>query len=102
MSTETSIREALAEEFAPRHLELQNESHMHAGGAGRESHFRCVLVSERFDGQSLIARHRAVHGALGEIMARVHAFSVHAYTPEEWAQRQEEAPDSPPCAGGSR
>ncbi|MFP4273158.1 MAG: BolA family protein [Halothiobacillaceae bacterium] len=98
MSTEARIRETLQARFAPERLELQNESHMHAGGAGRESHFRCVLVAEGFDGQSLLERHRAVHAALGDLMGRIHAFSVHAYTPAEWLQRAQQAPASPPCA----
>ncbi|HHO70599.1 MAG TPA: BolA family transcriptional regulator, partial [Halothiobacillus sp.] len=77
----------------------ENESHMHASGKGSESHFRCVIVSASFEGQSLLTRHRAVYDALSESMVRgVHALAIHAYTPNEWALRGV-APASPACGG---
>ena len=99
MSIQKMIEESLVSHFTPSHMEVENESHMHASGKGSESHFRCVIVSTSFEGQSLLARHRAVHDALAEPRARgVHALAIHAYTPEEWALR-DEAPASPACGG---
>jgi BolA protein len=81
MSIENEIHEKLLAEFAPETLEVVNESHLHAGHSGDdgsgESHFRVVIVAEAFAPMSRIARHRAVHGALGkDLIARIHALAL--------------------------
>ena len=81
MSREDDIRQALETAFHPRTLEVINESHRHAGHGGDdgsgESHFRVKIASEAFAGQSRVARHRAVHAALGaDLMARIHALAL--------------------------
>ena len=92
MRIETSIREKLAQAFAPAELQVANDSHRHAGhhsspGTG-ESHFSVTVVSEAFAGKSLLERHRMVNAALAEELAgRVHALAVNALTPEERAGR---------------
>ena len=92
MRIETSIREKLAQAFAPAELQVVNDSHRHAGhhsspGTG-ESHFSVTVVSEAFAGKSLLERHRMVNAALAEELAgRVHALAVNALTPEERAGR---------------
>ena len=91
MRIETSIREKLAQAFAPAELQVVNDSHRHAGhhsspGTG-ESHFSVTVVSEAFAGKSRLQRHRMVNAALAEELAgRVHALSVRALTPEERAK----------------
>ena len=91
MRIETSIREKLAQAFAPAELQVVNDSHRHAGhhsspGTG-ESHFSVTVVSEAFAGRSRLERHRMVNAALAEELAgRVHALSVSALTPEERAK----------------
>ncbi|QFS82317.1 transcriptional regulator BolA [Roseivivax sp. THAF40] len=74
---ETRLREA----FAPRELVVRDDSERHRGHAGfqegGESHFHVIVRSEAFKGQSRIARHRAVHGALGpELVTAIHALSL--------------------------
>ncbi len=103
MTRAERIRASLGESFAPVALEVIDETHMHSVPPGSESHFKVVVVSERFAGQSRVARHRAVNEALaGEIEAGLHALSVQAYSPEEWAARGGVIPESPPCLGGSK
>ena len=91
MRIETSIREKLAQAFAPAELQVVNDSHRHAGhhsspGTG-ESHFSVTVVSDAFAGRSRLERHRMVNAALAEELAgRVHALSVSALTPEERAK----------------
>ncbi len=97
------IHDALIQALAPADLHILDESHMHATGAGAESHFKVVVVSSAFAGKGLLARHRAVQGALAaELAAGLHALSIQAHTPEEWAARGETIPASPPCLGGSK
>jgi BolA family transcriptional regulator, general stress-responsive regulator len=80
------IRTALEAQLAPLDLRVVDESAQHAGHAGaREGgHFRVHIVSERFRGQTRIARHRLVYEAVGALMGNgVHALAIHAFTPEE-------------------
>ena len=81
MSLEQEISEALKQSFAPGHLEVINESRLHAGHAGDdgsgESHWKVVIVSDKFAGLTRLAKHRAVHSALGPaIIGRIHALSL--------------------------
>lgn len=81
------IREALQGAFSPSTLRVIDDSAAHAGHAGAATgrgHFRVEIVSGAFSGLSLIARHRAVYAALGELMTSdIHALSISARTPEE-------------------
>lgn len=98
MSRATRIRTEIEAHLAPTHLDIQNESHQHAGNQ-TDSHFRLVVVSERFGGESLLSRHRLVQNLLqAERDQGLHALALHTYTPEEWRIKGE-APESPACAG---
>lgn len=81
MRIEDIMHERLTRGFSPQHLEVVNESHRHAGHAGDdgsgESHFRVVIRAPAFAGQSRLARHRAVHAALGaDLIGRIHALAL--------------------------
>ncbi|WP_028028978.1 BolA family protein [Gemmobacter nectariphilus] len=81
MRIEDKIRTSLTEAFAPERLDVVNESHRHAGHAGDdgsgESHFRVAIRAAAFAGQSRLARHRAVHAALGPaLMGQIHALAL--------------------------
>jgi BolA protein len=86
LSVTDLIREKLAV-LAPESLDIEDESAQHAGHAGAASgggHYRLTLVSPRFAGQPLQARHRLVYQALGPLMTRdIHALAIHAYAPGE-------------------
>jgi acid stress-induced BolA-like protein IbaG/YrbA len=52
------------------------------------THFSALLVGSQFEGLRLLARHQLVYGALGARMGgEIHALSIEAYTPAEWAAR---------------
>lgn len=93
----------LTEAFAPNALQVTNESFMHAVPPGSESHFRVVVVSPEFAGQSPLARHRAVHAVVAtEIAGGIHALAVEARTPQEWEALDRRSTPSPQCLGGSK
>ncbi len=81
------IRSALQQSLAPARLDVEDESHLHAGHAGARDgrgHFRVHIVSDAFTGMLPLARHRAVYTALGTMMETdIHALSIHARTPNE-------------------
>jgi acid stress-induced BolA-like protein IbaG/YrbA len=59
--------------------------HIEVTGDGR--HFDALVVSDEFDGKSLLARHRLIYQALGDRMKeQVHALSMKLYTTKEWGQ----------------
>lgn len=102
MAMQQQIESRLRGAFEIAHLEVINESHGHNVPRGSETHFKVVLVSPGFAGQSLVKRHQSVYAQLREQLAGgVHALALHTYTPEEWAARTA-APDSPACHGGSK
>ena len=81
MTRTEKIEAALSEAFQPRLLEVVDESEAHRGHAGYqdggESHFRVTIESDAFKGLSRIAKHRAVHGALGQdLMGEIHALAL--------------------------
>lgn len=75
------IEAALQAAFEPKVLQVVDDSEAHRGHAGfqegGESHFNVRLESDKFQGLSRIARHRAVHAAIGtELMSEIHALAL--------------------------
>lgn len=92
--------------LAPTYLDLENESMRHAGYfEGKESHFKLTIASEQFTGKRLVQRHQQVFALINSLLAQgggiIHAFSIHAYTPEEW-ENTGISPASPNCAGQNK
>ncbi|WP_109466443.1 BolA family protein [Albibacillus kandeliae] len=82
------IKTKLESAFSPTDLNVVDDSERHRGHAGYqeggESHFNVRIRSESFAGQSRIARHRAVHAALGrDLVGRIHALSLDIGVPGE-------------------
>jgi BolA protein len=81
MSISDEIKHKLAEAFAPDQLIVENDSHRHAGHSGDdgtgETHFNVKIRAATFAPMSRVARHRAIHTALGpNIIARIHALAL--------------------------
>lgn len=81
MRVEDEIRAKLEAAFSPSALSVQDESEQHRGHAGYQeggqSHFRVAITAKAFADMSRVARHRAVHNALGpELIGRIHALAL--------------------------
>jgi BolA protein len=79
------IEQTLRAALGPSRLEVQDDSHLHAGHAGaREGrHFSVRIDSGRFEGLSRVARHRLVYDALHALMPRgIHALAIDARVPD--------------------
>ncbi len=81
MGLAQEIRAKLEEAFQPTTLEVVNDSHKHAGHSGDdgsgESHWTVTIAAPAFAPMSRVARHRAIHTALGpDIMGRLHALAL--------------------------
>jgi len=64
----------------PTTLEIEDQSHLHAGHAGAKEgkgHFKVTITSAAFAGQSPIKQHRLVYNALGSLMQTdIHAVTI--------------------------
>jgi BolA protein len=73
--------------FQVTHLNIEDESHLHAGHAGAASgggHFKLTIVAPEFEGMTKVARHRAIYAALNSHFPdAIHALTILAYTPDE-------------------
>ncbi len=80
------IRHSIESELEPSELEIIDESHKHAGhsGHGGAGHFKIKIVSDKFNGQLPLARHRMVYAAVDSLMpAEIHALSIDAIATDE-------------------
>lgn len=84
--TAQDIERCLQQALEPGTLNVDDDSHLHAGHAGaREGrHFTVHIRSSRFQGLGRVARHRLVYDALGPLSAQgIHALAIVAKSPDE-------------------
>ena len=84
------IEKELRERLAAVHVDVIDESHLHAGHIGARDgggHFRAVVVSTRFEGRTPVQRQRLVYEALEDAMgSEIHALSMRTLTPAQWTR----------------
>lgn len=81
MDVKSDIEIRLTAAFSPTRLEVLDESARHANhsaeAAAGQSHFRVRISSSDFKGMARLARHRAVHEALGrDLIDRIHMLAL--------------------------
>jgi len=84
------LRARLEAELAPTLLEITDDSHLHAGHAGAASggsHYSVTIASSKFEGLTLVMRHRLVYDAVHEMInkAEIHALAITALAPSDRA-----------------
>lgn len=94
---EQSMLTKLQAEFQPSYLKIVNDSAKHAHHAGiqgaantTESHFRLEIISDKFVGKTLPARHRLVYSLLDdEIKVHgIHALQMKTKTEAEMNKKK--------------
>ncbi|MEJ5270050.1 MAG: BolA family protein [Hydrogenophilus sp.] len=82
-----AIRERLTAVLSPYRLQIEDQSHLHAGhnpaAQHGGTHYAVTIVSDQFAGKRSIERHRMVYDALGSLMNSIHALAITAKTPDE-------------------
>ncbi len=52
---------------------------------GTQDHFQALVISEQFQGKTMVEQHQMVYKALGESMREaIHALALKTYTPDQW------------------
>ncbi len=52
---------------------------------GTQDHFQALVISEAFQGKTMVEQHQMVYAALGEFMKEaIHALALKTFTPEQW------------------
>jgi BolA family transcriptional regulator, general stress-responsive regulator len=79
------LRLRFEQQFPSASIEIEDESHLHAGHAGAQGgagHFSVKITSSRFAALNTVARHRLVYDAVRDWMPdRVHALRIQAVEP---------------------
>ncbi|WP_108507629.1 BolA family protein [Polynucleobacter acidiphobus] len=74
--TPEQVKSYISEKLPCTHLEVEGDG----------QHFYATIVSPEFAGKRLVQRHQLVYAALGDRMkAEIHALSIKAFTPDEFA-----------------
>ena len=103
MNMQSLIEKKLVAALVPVHLKVIDESSMHNVPPGSASHFKVVIVSEKFEKISLLNQHKLVNEVLQEELKQsIHALSIVTKTPKQWAESKRNIPESPLCLGGSK
>lgn len=84
--TITKLEKALSG-LNPSHLDIQDDSALHAGHAGNTGggHYTVTIASDAFAGLTIIKRHRLVYEAAKTLLeTEIHALSINAKVPSEF------------------
>ncbi|MBS4051972.1 BolA family protein [Methylomonas rivi] len=84
--TANTIRQKLEDALKPELIEIVDHSAAHAGHAGNKGggHYNVTIVSEQFEGKSLVQRHQLIYQIMGDMMKdEIHALGINALTPTE-------------------
>ncbi|MEJ2107993.1 MAG: BolA family transcriptional regulator [Acidiferrobacteraceae bacterium] len=81
------IEQRLRAALDPESLDIEDDSHLHAGHAGARGgagHYGVMIVSKAFSGLGTVERHRLVYDAVRDMMpAEIHALRISAHAPDE-------------------
>ena len=90
-----ALEAKLRDRLEASHVEVVDESHLHAGHAGARDgggHFRAVIVSDQFEGLNRVKAQQLVYGAVDDWMGKeIHALSMKTFTSKEWASQEQSA-----------
>jgi|TARA_B100000315_G_scaffold252027_1_gene287953 BolA protein len=81
------IVDRLRQKLSAESVEIEDQSHLHAGHAGAASgggHYQVTVIANCFNGLNTLARHRLIYDAVDDLMKKeIHALSIQAYSEDE-------------------
>jgi BolA protein len=85
--TKEAIAQQIKASLSAESVEIEDQSHLHAGHAGAASgggHYDVIVVAQVFEGLNTLARHRLIYEAVSDLMKKeIHALSIQAFDPSE-------------------
>ena len=55
---------------------------------GTGDHFSVVVISDKFEGKSLVKRHQMVYATVSDVLTKeLHALQLKTYSSKEWRQK---------------
>ena len=55
---------------------------------GTGDHFSVVVISDKFEGKSLVKRHQMVYATVSDVLTKeLHALQLKTYSSKEWSQK---------------
>jgi len=82
------IQQRLSKEILLHLLQIRDDSIQHKGHIGNidgGGHYTALIVSDSFQGMTLLNRHKLVYQALGNLIGNeIHAFSMQTLTISEY------------------
>ncbi|MHC8598467.1 BolA family protein [Arenicellales bacterium IMCC55707] len=87
MSVKDQIHQRLMESLSAESVEIEDQSHLHAGHAGAASgggHYDVIVISSAFNDLNTLGRHRLIYNTVDDLMKKeIHALSIQAFSPDE-------------------
>tara|TARA_B100000029_G_scaffold497886_1_gene565983 strand:- start:459 stop:704 length:246 start_codon:yes stop_codon:yes gene_type:complete len=76
--TENKIKKILKDKLEDSEIFLQDMT-------GEKNHFNLIIISNQFEGLSLIEQHKIIYNALGDMITNeIHALQLKTLTWEQW------------------
>ncbi len=74
------VAELVRQELPDCEIQVQNDG----------NHYLVVAIGDRFDGMSPVKKQQLIYGALRQQLddGTIHALTIRAFTPAQWAARQ--------------
>ncbi|CAL4324555.1 BolA/IbaG family iron-sulfur metabolism protein [Buchnera aphidicola] len=93
------ILKTLEKQFGKNKVFIHNESKKHNLLNRPFSHFKIIIISDKFIKKSLIIRHKEVYTLLSSVIDtyNIHGISIHTYTKEEFKNMKNNDFKSPHC-----
>ncbi|KAK0200862.1 bola-like protein [Desarmillaria ectypa] len=74
----TDLENAIRNSIPVTYLDIEDQS------SGCGENYAIILVSEAFEGKSMLARHRWINELLKKEISQMHAFSQKTFTPKQY------------------
>ena len=80
--TEEEVKEKILSAFIDAKIQVVDTT-------GMGNHFSVVVISDKFDGKSLVQRHQMVYTSVSDVLTgELHALQLKTFTLDEWKKQQ--------------
>jgi acid stress-induced BolA-like protein IbaG/YrbA len=78
--TEESVKQRIESRLSDAQVQVVDTK-------GTGDHFSVVVISDKFEGKSLVKRHQMVYATVSDVLTKeLHALQLKTYSSKEWKQ----------------